>query len=77
MPAKKGENTTGVRVLPDRALHTHPKHVDGGLRAPDAETLAAIGGIDGPEEVHRADEVVELPAEDAAALARAKVVEEA
>jgi hypothetical protein len=33
-----------VRVAPGRIVYTHPEHVDA-LHAPDAETLAANGGI--------------------------------
>lgn len=75
MPQKKTESTVvAVRVRPGRILRTHPRHVDG-LRAPDAETLAATGGIDGPETIHGEGESVELPAEAVDELVRAGVVE--
>lgn len=71
---KKTESTVAVRVRPGRILRTHPRHVDG-LRAPDAETLAATGGIDGPETIHREGETAEVPAEAVDELERAGIVE--
>lgn len=74
-PARKPDTIT-VRVRLGREVRTHPAHPDG-VHAPDAQTLAAIDGLDGPETVHRQGETIELPAEVADGLIKSGVVERA
>ncbi len=63
-----------VRVLEDHIVHTHPAHVDG-LRAPDAEALAAKGVVTACAEAHGGGERLELPEQVAQELEASGAVE--
>lgn len=74
-PIEKHDRTVKVRVLHNKTIYTHPDHVDG-LRAPDAETLAATGGIEtASARAHGAGEVLTVPAHVADELVSAGSVE--
>jgi hypothetical protein len=75
MPIEKHEKRVKVRVLHNQVVYTHPQHADG-LRAPDAETLAAQGGVEtASARAHHAGETLTVPAHVAAELEAAGSVE--